>query len=61
LPVRKKLYAKEGFAVTSRDSPLASGDPIELIQSFSGGPRDDVCGNSIWPFQYVVKDFILPH
>jgi hypothetical protein len=31
---------------------------MERIQSF-GGPGDDV-RESIWSFQYVVRDFILP-
>jgi hypothetical protein len=35
---------------------LASGNPIEWIQSFFGGPRDDV-RKSISSFQYVCEGF----
>ncbi len=45
LPVRKKLHAREGFCgQLARLRLLASRDPIERIQSFFGGPVDDVAG-----------------
>jgi len=43
LPVRKNLYAKEGLCGhLARLRLLASGDPVERIGSFFGGPGDDV-------------------
>jgi hypothetical protein len=60
LPVRKKLHAKEGLCGhLARLRLLASGGPVERIESFFAGPGDDV-RESIWSFQYAVRDFILP-
>jgi hypothetical protein len=43
LPVRKNLHAKEGLCGhLARLRLLASGDPVERIESFFGGPGDDV-------------------
>jgi hypothetical protein len=45
LPVRKNLHAKEGLCGhLARLRLLASGDPVERIESFFGGPGDDVYG-----------------
>ena len=60
MPVRKNLHAKEGLCGhLARLGLLASGDPVERFESFFGGPGDDV-RESIWSFQYAVRDFILP-
>jgi hypothetical protein len=57
-PVRRISHAKEGLCGhLARLRLLASGDPVERIERFFGSPGDDV-RESIWSFQYAVRNFL---